>query len=188
MAERLLKWPSFLADKKRTMRFNLPPAVTDLMVALDEEVKLLEQFRSVVLGVREAVVGSDLGGLCTIIDMENALADQAAEMARTRAGKLAEVAPHFAGALDETASLADLADRLPGPVAGTCRHLCEKLSTLAREIAAANRANQSLLRKALSLVTDRLDVLRGTPGSSYRSSGRAIAKSAEAPAVLDRTG
>ena len=184
----MIKEAARRADKIGKRRYDLPPALTELMVILDKEVELLQQLREVMLQVRHAVTHQELDDLRDAVGVENKLADRAAELSRLRDEKLAAAAPHFMSSAEKIATLNDLVEHLPEPAARTCRFLSEKMTAICTEIAAINRTNEALLTSAMSFVAESIDLLRGSPGESgYRPSGRPLSER-HAAAVLDTTG
>lgn len=182
------RWSEVATDRRGRKLFNLPPELGELMVLLDKEGDLLKQLREVMRQVREAVVHQEMDRLQKAVGLENEIVDRAAELSRIEREKLAIVAPHFATSAERIATLDDLIQNLPEPVAKTCRFLSEKIRTIAGEIAALNRVNETVLRAALAFVADSIDLLRGAAcGPEYGRPGTPRSRNADA-ALLDRVG
>jgi len=184
----MLKWPGVYVDKRGRRRYNLPPAVSELMAVLDKEVELLKELRKVMFQVRDAVIREELDRLQETIGLERELTGRAEELSRRRDETFSASASCFLNPGEQIATLEELIQQLPEPIAETCRYLSEKIRAVTVEIVAINHTNQVLLASALSFVADSIDLLRGSPGEAgYMPSGRPLLNTGTA-AVLNKTG
>jgi flagellar biosynthesis/type III secretory pathway chaperone len=162
--------------------YAAPSRSAELVVLLDEEIRVYDSLLALGFEEREAIVGNDPGTLDALVGRKEALIAQVARIEAQRQAWVMEWAAEQ-GIESKGLTLAALVAQVPGGVASALAERREQLLARVREMGETSFQNKQLLSSALNIVSRRLDAYERFSTFSYRPSGHGV--KGASTAVLD---
>lgn len=160
----------------------IPSRSAELVVLLDEEIRLYDALLAAGLEERDAIVGNDPSALDALVGRKEALIAQVARVEARRQAWVVEWAEEQ-GIDPNGLTLIALVAKVPGGVAGALADRRELLLARVREMSETSFRNKQLLASALNIVSRRLDAYERVSTLGYRPSGQGV--KGASTAVLD---
>lgn len=140
--------------------------ITELLLVLDEEQAIYEQFLALGKSKKDAIVQNDIEALKTVTAQENGLAGKVSRIERKRIPLLNDIAEVMA-VKPETLTLAFLVKSLNGqPEADTLNKRMFELRKTVDELKRQNEQNKILLQESLDYIEFSMNVIRGSLSDS----------------------
>ena len=162
------------------MSFAVAPTTAELLGLLADELGLYDQLLVLAQRERDAVLGSDPGGLEALVAEKETLIAQVGRVEARRQQWVADWATE-AGVDLLGLTLSGVAARLPTDVGAQLEAAGERLVGRVRELTDLSFRNRNLVSSALGVVSRRLEAYnRVTTALGYRASGATVKSAASA--------